>query len=80
VCAIIAGAFMSVGLIALSPTIWVDILKNPTAVFPLRNPAIIAMPFAFIAGIVGSLTTTEARAKLLFDDEKLRVYLGVGAE
>jgi cation/acetate symporter len=80
VCAIIAGAFMSVGLIVLSPTVWVDILKNPTAVFPLRNPAIISMTIAFIAGIVGSLMTTEARAESLFDDEKLRVYLGVGAE
>jgi cation/acetate symporter len=80
VCAIIAGAFMSVGLIVLSPTVWVDILKNPAAVFPLRNPAIISMPIAFLAGIVGSMTTAEARAESLFDDEKLRVYLGVGAE
>ena len=80
VCAIIAGALMSVGLIVLSPTVWVDILKNPTAVFPLRNPAIVSMTVAFIAGIVGSLLTAEARAEALFDDEKLRVYLGVGAE
>ncbi len=80
VCAIIAGALMSVGLIVLSPTVWVDILKNPTAVFPLRNPAIVSMTVAFIAGIVGSLLKAEARAETLFDDEKLRVYLGVGAE
>ena len=38
------------------------------------------MTAAFIAGIVGSLATREARAEALFDDEKLRVYLGVGAE
>jgi cation/acetate symporter len=80
VCAIVAGALMSVGLIVLSPTVWVDILKNPTAVFPLRNPAIVSMTVAFIAGIVGSLLKAEARAEALFDDEKLRVYLGVGAE
>ena len=80
VCAIITGAFMSVALIVLSPTVWVDILKNPAAVFPLRNPAIISMSAAFIAGVVGSLTTRERRAEALFDDEKLRVYLGVGAE
>jgi cation/acetate symporter len=78
--AIVAGAFMSVGLIVLSPTVWVDILKYPTAVFPLRNPAIISMTVAFLAGIVGSLMTVEPRAESLFDDEKLRVYLGVGAE
>jgi cation/acetate symporter len=78
--AIVAGAFTSVGLIVLSPTVWVDILGNATAVFPLRNPAIISMTLAFLAGITGSLITVESRAELLFDDEKLRVYLGVGAE
>ncbi len=78
--AIITGAFMSVALIVLSPTVWVDILKNPSAVFPLRNPAIISMTAAFLAGIAGSLMTRESRAEALFDDEKLRVYLGVGAE
>ena len=80
VCAIIAGAFTSVGLIVLSPTVWVDILKNPAAIFPLRNPAIVSMTVAFVAGLAGSLTTVESRAESLFDDEKLRVYLGVGAE
>ena len=80
VCAIIAGAFTSVGLIVLSPTVWVDILKNSAAIFPLRNPAIVSMTVAFVAGVAGSLTTVESRAESLFDDEKLRVYLGVGAE
>jgi cation/acetate symporter len=64
----------------LSPTVWVDILKNPAAIFPLRNPAIVSMTAAFVAGIAGSLTTVEPSAESLFDDEKLRVYLGVGAE
>jgi cation/acetate symporter len=78
--AIVTGAFMSVTLIALSPTVWVDILKYPAAIFPLRNPAIVSMSAAFLAGVVGSLLTREPRAESLFDDEKLRVYLGVGAE
>jgi cation/acetate symporter len=60
--------------------VWVDLLKNPAAIFPLRNPAIVSMTAAFIAGIFGSLATREARAETLFDDEKLRVYLGIGAE
>ena len=80
VCAIVTGATLSVLLIVLSPTVWVDLLKNPAAIFPLRNPAIVSMTAAFIAGIVGSLATREARAEALFDDEKLRVYLGIGAE
>jgi cation/acetate symporter len=80
VCAIITGAFLSVGLIVMSPTVWVDILKNPAPLFPLRNPAIVSMSGALIAGIVGSLLAREPRAESLFEDEKLRVYLGVGAE
>ena len=37
-------------------------------------------PLAFLAGIVGSLLTREPAAEAKFDDEKLRTYLGVGAE
>jgi cation/acetate symporter len=80
VCSIVTGSLLSVTLIVLSPTVWVDVLKNPAAVFPLRNPAIISMTAAFMAGVLGSLATREARAEALFDNEKLRVYLGVGAE
>jgi cation/acetate symporter len=38
------------------------------------------MPMAFAAGIVMSLLTREPSAEAKFDDEKLRTYLGVGAE
>ena len=80
VSAIAAGAVLSVGLIVLSPTIWVDLLHRPAAIFPLRNPAIVSMPVSFLFGIVGSLLTREPAAEEKFDDEKLRTYLGVGAE
>jgi cation/acetate symporter len=80
VLSIVTGALLSVALIVLSPTVWVDILGNPSAIVPLRNPAIISMPAAFLAGALGSLLTREPRAESLFDTEKLRVYLGVGAE
>jgi cation/acetate symporter len=58
----------------------VDVFKNPAAIFPLRNPAIVSMSMAFIAGIAGSLMTRELTAEARFDDEKLRTYLGMGAE
>ncbi len=77
---IATGAFMSVLLIVLSPTVWVDLLGNPTAIFPLRNPAIVSMSVAFLVAIVASLVTREPSAEAMFDDEKLRTYLGVGAE
>jgi cation/acetate symporter len=80
VCSIVTGAMLSVSLIVLSPTVWVDLLKNPVAIFPLRNPAIVSLSAAFVAGILGSLMTREPRAEALFNQEKVRVYLGVGAE
>ena len=80
VSAIATGALLSVLLIVLSPTVWVGVLGYPTAIFPLPNPAIVSMPAAFLAGLLGSLVTREPSAEALFDDEKLRTYLGVGAE
>jgi cation/acetate symporter len=80
VSAIVVGSVLSVLLIVLSPTVWVDIFHNAQAIFPLRNPAIVSMPAAFLAGIVMSLVTREPAAEARFDDEKLRTYLGVGAE
>jgi cation/acetate symporter len=80
VSSIVVGAVASVVLIVLSPTIWVDLLHNPHALFPLRNPAIISMPAGFLAGFVASLAVHEPDAESRFHDEKLRTYLGVGAE
>ena len=38
------------------------------------------MPAGFLAGIVASLLTREPEAEAKFNDEKLRTYLGMGAE
>jgi cation/acetate symporter len=80
VAAIVVGALSSVLLIVLSPTIWVDLLHKHAAIFPLRNPAIVSMPASFLAGILGSLVAREPAAEAKFEDEKLRTYLGIGAE
>ena len=81
VSSIVTGAVLSVLLIVLSPTVWVDLLHNPQAIFPLRNPAIVSMPAAFLVGIVGlARSSREPTAEAMFDDEKIRTYLGVGAE
>ena len=80
VAGIVTGAVLSVLLILLSPTVWVDVLGYPSAIVPLRNPAIISMPAAFAVGILVSLMTREPAAETKFDDEKLRTYLGLGAE
>jgi cation/acetate symporter len=80
VAAIATGATLSVALIVGSPTVWAELFGFAAPLVPLRNPAIVSMPAAFLAGIVVSLVTTEAAAATRFDDEKLRTYLGVGAE
>jgi len=38
------------------------------------------MSSAFIVGIIVSLFTKEQEAENKFEDEKLRTYLGIGAE
>ena len=80
VASIVTGTSLAVILIILSPTVWVDIFGNATAVFPLKNPALFSMVASFVAGIVVSLMTKEQSASEKFEDEKLRTYLGIGAE
>ena len=81
VCSIVSGALASVVLIVLSPTIWVDLLHKPAAIFPLRNPAIVSMPLSFLCRHRSPRCSRASRTpRRMFDDEKLRTYLGVGAE
>jgi cation/acetate symporter len=80
VASILTGSILTVILIILSPTVWVDVLKKPEAIFWLRNPAIVSMTISFIVGIAVSLMSKEQTAEDAFDDEKLRTYLGIGAE
>ena len=80
VASIMTGALLTVVLIVLSPTVWVDLLGNAAAPFPLRNPAIVSMTVSVLVGVVVSLLRREPSAEAKFDDEKLRTYLGVGAE
>ncbi len=67
-------------MIVLSPTVWVTIFKFEQAIVPLKQPAIFSMSLAFAVGIVVSLLTPEPEAQRKFEDEKVRTYLGVGAE
>jgi cation/acetate symporter len=80
VASILTGAILAFGLIILSPTVWVDVFKNKEAIFGLKNPAIVSMTASFVVGILVSLAKREPRAEDMFEDEKLRTYLGVGAE
>src|SRR5512138_541792 len=77
---ILVGAISSITMILLSKTVWVDVLHFEKAIFPMKNPAIFSMAAAFAAGILVSLATTEKEAQEKFEEEKIRTYLGVGAE
>jgi cation/acetate symporter len=77
---IIVGAFSSTAMIVLSKTVWVEVFKFQHEIFPMKNPAIFSMTAAFAVGILVSLMAPEAEAQAKFEDEKLRTYLGVGAE
>ncbi|MEK7706190.1 MAG: sodium/solute symporter [Myxococcota bacterium] len=90
VTSMLVGAFLSVGLIIISPTVWGDVLGHQilgpdgkmisTGLIALKNPAIISMTAAFVTGWLVSVFTKEPRAEQLFESEKIRTYLGIGAE
>ncbi len=78
---ILTGTILSVVLIVLSPTVWVDVLGNPRAVITLlKNPAVISMTLSFVAGGLVSLLRPERTSQNKFEEETLRTYLGIGAE
>jgi cation/acetate symporter len=54
--------------------------KMPKAIFPLKNPGIYSMGAAFLVGILFSLFGREKEAEAKYEDEKLRSYIGIGAE
>jgi cation/acetate symporter len=80
VASILIGSISATVFIVLSPTVWVDVFKFKEAVFPLKNPAIISMTLSFVCGIIASYIWPDKEAEQKFEDEKLRTYLGVGAE
>ena len=67
-------------LIYLSPTVQVDLMGNPGAWFPLRNPALLTIPLSFAVGMLVSLATREDRALAGFDGLQRQMHLGAAGE
>jgi cation/acetate symporter len=87
IAAIYTGLILSVALIILGPAVWVDVFQagvdkaaQTAAPFPLKNPALVSLPAAFIVGIITSLFTREPEAEARFDEDQVRSLIGVGAE
>ncbi len=128
---IYTGMIVAVGLIVLSPTVYVDVMqakevkamntaaalvtkldqeiKTPglapdqllakqtelvkaktdaeaakkavkPAPFKMKNPGVFSMGLAFLVAFLVSLLTREKQAEEMFESEKVRTYLGIGAE
>ncbi|MBL8434623.1 MAG: cation acetate symporter [Zoogloea sp.] len=79
----IAGLVSSVGLVILSPTVWVKIFGNKAAIFPYDHPAIVSMSLAFFVTWLLSVTDKSERAKreaAAFEEQYIRAQTGLGAE
>ncbi len=72
----IVGTLSSLTLIALSPTVQIQILGRASAPFPLANPGLITIPLSFLVGIVVSLLTPDPHADAAFPGLQERLHLG----
>ena len=76
VASMLIGTTSALVLIYLSPAIQIEILKHPTALFPLKNPGLITIPLSFIVGIVVSLLAPERLAQQNFAEVEQQLHLG----
>ena len=72
----LVGTAATVTLIALSPTIQVDILGRESAWFPLRNPGLVTIPLAFAVAVVVSLLRPVPAEQAQFAQAAHRLHLG----
>ena len=70
----LVGTASSLMLIYLSPTIQIDVLKNATAWFPLRNPGLVSIPLSFAVGMVVALLWPEPEADARFTEVEQRIH------
>ncbi len=76
------GLISSVLFVLFSKSVWVDVLGHAAPLFPYTQPALFAMPLAFLAIYVFSKLDTSAEAqaeRAAFDDQYVRAQTGVGA-
>lgn len=78
VASMLVGTGATLLLIYLSPTVQVDILHRPSAIFPLKYPAVITMPLGFAVGILMSLLRPSAAEAEAFAAMERRAMVGDG--
>ncbi|MFC5301166.1 cation acetate symporter [Azospira restricta] len=78
----IAGLASAVGLVILSPAVWVKVLGYKEAIFPYDHPALFSMSAAFLVTWLVSVTDKSAQAKQeaeAFEEQYIRAQTGLGA-
>ncbi|KUR49755.1 Cation/acetate symporter ActP [Pseudomonas syringae pv. tomato] len=76
------GLISAVVLMVLGPTIWVQILHNPKAIFPYEYPALFSIAIAFVGIWFFSITDKSKAAegeRALFYPQFVRSQTGLGA-
>ncbi len=76
------GLVSAVLFVVLSKSVWVDVLGNKAAIFPYTQPALFAMPLAFLLAYVFSKSDSSVRAGQeieAFEDQYVRAQTGYGA-
>ncbi len=76
------GLVSAVLFVLFSKSVWVDVLGNAAPLFPYTQPALFAMPIAFLLAWIGSTSDASVRAqaeKEAFGDQYVRAQTGFGA-
>ena len=76
------GLMSAVLFVVLSKSVWVDVLGNASPLFPYTQPALFAMPVAFLLAYIFSKTDGSVKGKKeieAFDDQYVRAQTGFGA-
>lgn len=77
-----AGLIVSLILIILGPTVWVNVLHHQEAIFPYSGPALFTIPLAFIVSWLVSILDNSPQAqqdRAGFNDQYVRSMTGIGA-
>jgi cation/acetate symporter len=76
------GLLSAVAFVVLSKSVWVDVIGNKVAIFPYTQPALFAMPIAFLLAYIFSKSDSTVRARQeieAFEDQYVRAQTGFGA-
>ena len=81
---IYGGLIACVGLVFFSPVVSGSeealFPGSDWAIFPLSNPGIISIPFGFLMGYLGTITSKDQDAVDKYDELEVRSLTGAGAE